>query len=269
MNVAQLTDPHIVPAGRAYFGIDTASFLEQAIAAVNALDPIPAYAVVTGDVANSGGAAEYARFREIMSALRVPYFVIPGNHDDREQMRAALAPETLGGSRAGRLHYAIEDFPVRLLALDGNAARPWPGAILDAAALQWLDRTLAAGAGKATIVAVHQPPFRTGLHYLDVGGFVPRHRLRRIVDAHPQVVRVISGHIHCVRTARWKSALAITAPSTAPQLVPLLFSRGRLAHIQHEQPGFAVHEVPENAAPATTIYRRDRDGEYAVEAAHR
>ena len=47
----------------------------------------------------------------------MPVFVIPGNHDAREPLRAAF-----GGDgylpRDGFLHYAVEDCPVRLIALD-------------------------------------------------------------------------------------------------------------------------------------------------------
>jgi len=265
MTIAQLTDTHIVRDGATYLGIDSTRYLAETIDAVNALEPQPTFAVVTGDIANSGRDPEYARFRETMSALRVPYFVIPGNHDDRDRMRAALPPETYGGSRDGHVRYAIDDFAVRLIGLDGNAARPWPGAYFDRAALAWLDATLAAVPDKPTIVCVHQPPFRTGLHYLDAGGFIPRRRLRRIVEASPHVARVISGHIHCVRHARWRDALAITAPSTAPQVVPLVFSAGRAFGVRHERAGFAVHEFT-SAGATTTIHRRTSSGSYAIDA---
>jgi 3',5'-cyclic-AMP phosphodiesterase len=268
VKVAQLTDTHIVREGTTYFGIDTVAFLRDAIGAVNALDPRPEFAVVTGDLANFGMAAEYARFRDVMAELHVPYFVIPGNHDEREAMRAVLAPETYGGSREGRVQYAIEDFPVRLVGIDGNSPRPWPGAILDGPALAWLDGALAAVKSKPTILCVHQPPFRTGLHYLDLGGFIPRRRLRKLVDAHPHVTRVISGHIHCVRSSRWRGALAISAPSTSPQVIPLLFAQGRLARMQRERAGFSIHDVSADGSTTTAIYRRDDAGTYAIDATY-
>jgi 3',5'-cyclic AMP phosphodiesterase CpdA len=262
VSVAQLTDTHIVREGTTYFGIDTAQYLADAIDAVNALALPPDYAVITGDIANFGSAAEYARFREIMTALQVPYFVIPGNHDDRDRMRAALPPHTYGGSTDARVRYAVDEFAIRLVGLDENFLRPWPGALLDRDSAAWLERTLAARRDSPTIVAVHQPPFRTGLHYLDVGGFLGRRRLRRIVDRHPQVSRVISGHIHCVRSAQWKGATAISAPSTAPQVLPLLFMEGKVLGIRHEPPGFSLHALAPDATVTTAVYRRDDSGSY-------
>lgn len=262
MTVVQLTDTHIMREGATYFGIDTAQYLADAIDAVNALVPQPEYAAVTGDIANFGDTLEYVRFREIMSGLRIPYFVIPGNHDDRDVMRAALPPRSFGGSSGARVRYAVDEFTIRLVGIDVNSVRPWPGAILDGASAAWLDQTLAARRDLPTIVAVHQPPFRTGLHYLDVGGFLGRGRLRRIVDGQPQVRRVISGHIHCVRSAQWKGAIAISAPSTAPQVLPLLFMQGKVLGVRREPPGFSVHALAPDATVTTTVYRRDEAGSY-------
>jgi Icc protein len=43
----------------------------------------------------------------------MPVFVIPGNHDMREAFgREGYLP------RAGFLHYAIEEYPLRIVALD-------------------------------------------------------------------------------------------------------------------------------------------------------
>ncbi len=262
MSVVQLTDTHIVGDDSSYFGIDTARYLHDAIAAVNALEPKPEYAVVTGDVANFGTTAEYARFRDIMEALDMPYVVIPGNHDDRDRLREVLPRHTFREARGASIRFAVEDFSIRLVGMDANAPRPWPGAYVDRATTDWLDRTLGERPRIPTIVAVHQPPFRTGLHYLDLLGFVGSRGLRAVVDRHPQVGRVISGHIHCVRTARWKAAIACSAPSTAPQKIPLLFMERQIVGIRSEAPGFAVHALGDRGQMQTTVYRRDETGRY-------
>jgi 3',5'-cyclic AMP phosphodiesterase CpdA len=264
VSLVQFTDTHIVREGSSYFGVDTAEYLRDAVAAVNALDPAPEYAVVTGDIANWGAVDEYARFRDIMSELHIPYVAIPGNHDDRDRMREVLPPETFRAADGPTVRFAVDDFTIRLACIEANRPRPWPGACADPADIEWLDQTLAARADVPTIVAVHQPPFRTGLHYLDMLGFVGGRRLHQVIDSHPQVGRVISGHIHCVRSAQWKRALAISAPSTARQIIPLLFMDGHILGIRHEAPGFAVHALDENNALHTTIYRRDEAGHYGT-----
>lgn len=260
MLVAQLTDTHIVPEGETYWGRDTAHYLRDAIAALTTLPERPTCALVTGDIANGGTPQEYARFRTIMADLPVPYYVIPGNHDDRDAMRAALPDYTYGSSREATVRFAIEDYAVRLVGLDANGSGRWPGAALADDVFAWLEAVLARP--QPTIVAVHQPPFRTGLHYLDALGFRGARRLRALVTRHPHVGRVLSGHIHCVKSARFGEALATSAPSTAPMSIPLLFMDGRITGMRHEAPGFALHAWSSADGFTTTVYRRDAAGAY-------
>ncbi|MBD5654566.1 MAG: phosphodiesterase [Candidatus Eremiobacteraeota bacterium] len=262
MIVAQLSDTHVVRPGTSYFDLDTSHFLKEAIDALHALERPPDCVVVTGDLVNGGRPDEYVRFREVMATLRFPYFVIPGNHDDRDAMRDALPARTYGESRDARVRYAIDDFEIRIVGLDANGPRPWPGAAFDGETLAWLERTLTSGPPRPTIVCVHQPPFRTGLHYLDVFGFRGARRLHAIVARHPEIGRVISGHIHCVRSARWGQTLACSGPSTSPQIVPLLLMDGRLVGKRDESAGFALHEWTANAGFTSTVHRRDSQGRY-------
>ena len=164
--VAQLTDTHIVTRGSTYFGVDTARYLSDAIDELHALPVLPDCVVVTGDLVNTGKHAEYDRFFGVMQRLRVPYFVVPGNHDDGVALRAALPSRSFGASREPRLRYAIEEFAIRIVGLDVNKPGSSPGAALDDESLSWLERILE-GKRKPTILCVHQPPFRSGLHYLD------------------------------------------------------------------------------------------------------
>jgi len=261
VTIAQLTDTHIVREGTTYFGTDTTSYLEDAIAALQALHPRPDCVVVTGDLVNYGRSEEYVRFREIMRALPTPYFVVPGNHDEREQLRATLPADTIGGSDEGLVRYAVDSFKVRLIGIDANAQRPWPGAALDRDSLEWLERTLASDTERPTILLVHQPAFRTGLHLLDIFGFRGGRRLRALVESNPNVGRVLSGHIHCVKSCRWGNAFALTGPSTAPQVVPELFGSTPL-RLHPERPGFAIHAWDAASGFTTTIYRRNDAGTY-------
>ncbi len=262
--VVQLTDAHIVRAGERYFGVDTAAYLAEAIACVNALEPEPAYVVVTGDLVNTGGAEEYAHFTHVMKALRAPYFAIAGNHDERGAFRAGLAHAVYGDAKGERIRYIVDNYRVRLIGLDANTARPWIGSDIDREQLDWLETTLADGRDRPTLLAVHQPPFRTGLHYFDIFGYGGARRLRRIVARSPQVGRVISGHIHCVKTYLWKNGtLVATAPSTAPQIVPEFFEH-RILGVRHELPGFTVHDWTEADGFSTVVYRRSESGTFTA-----
>ena len=154
MIVAQLSDPHIVEPGKsprtpAGFGpVDTAGFLSRAVDAINRLDPLPDIAVITGDLVDRGEPAEYEHLRRLIAPLRMPVFVIPGNHDARAPLRAAFgASGYLGGD--GFIQYAVEEYPLRLVALDTLVAGKHHGELC-ADRLTWLNRTLAAEIGRAS-----------------------------------------------------------------------------------------------------------------------
>ncbi len=258
--VVQLTDTHIVARGQRSFGCDTAAYLADAVRATNALQPD--YVLVTGDLTNNGEPAEYAHFRDVMRGLEAPYFAIPGNHDDPVTLRAELGAAHAPDSGGAKLRYSVDGYAIRTIALDVTRAHNNPGAELDEATFAWLELTLASAPSTATVIAVHQPPFRTGLWFLDAFGFRGARRLKALVERSPHVGRVICGHVHCVRMAQWGRALAASAPSTAPQRVPEIFESRRIAAIRRERAGFAVHDWTPGEGMATTVYRRDDAGAY-------
>ncbi len=263
MSVVQLTDTHIT-AQPSPGGTGTDGRLRRAIDALPRLGIEPDYIIVTGDLVDRGEEAEYARFAEIMRAAPVPYYVIPGNHDDPDAMRRVLPPARWS-VRDGKdrresddapIRYAVDRGALRTIALDVTRERPAPGARIDDETFAWLDARLAERPDAPTLIAVHQPPFRTGLHYLDVFGFAGARKLRERVERNANVGRVVCGHVHCVKRATWGHAIAASAPSTGRMFVPELFERHPL-WLRFERPGFAVHDWTPDAGFRTTYYRND------------
>src|SRR5947209_17698760 len=62
------------------------------VADINALDPAPDVIVHTGDIVHNGRQDEYAQAVATLAKARVPVFVLPGNRDDRTNLRAAFSP---------------------------------------------------------------------------------------------------------------------------------------------------------------------------------
>lgn len=241
MLLAQITDLHVtVPGSLLDSHFHTAQHLERAVEHLLALDPRPDAVVITGDLVDAGGAVEYARLVDLLAPLPMPVFVIPGNHDERENMRAAFAaraylPET------GFLCYEAEVGPVRLLALDTVIAGA-PGGRLCSERLAWLEARLAEQPDRPTIVLQHHPPFATGIRQMDDMGLEldGRAGLAAIVGRHRQVERILCGHIHRAIVRRFAGTIASTCPSTAHQVELDLRERGRLAVIG-EPPACALH----------------------------
>jgi 3',5'-cyclic AMP phosphodiesterase CpdA len=242
--LVQLSDPHIVEEGELLLGvIDSASFLRDAVEHVNRLDPQPDLVLLTGDLVNEGRPAQYHHLRRLLEPLRAPYHLVPGNHDLTDELRAAC-PERVHGEPGGRADGVIEG-PLRVVTLD-SSRYPEPGGRLDPEQLIWLDDTLGAAPDHPTVVAVHHPPFATGIKHMDTMAMEAASAagLASVVAAHPQVERVICGHLHRSITRRFAGTIALTAPGTAHAVQLDLGDDG--AAWNHEPPAILLHLlVPE------------------------
>jgi 3',5'-cyclic-AMP phosphodiesterase len=239
MLIAQITDLHIKGRDRlVYQRVDTARFLREAVAQIAALTPLPDIVVVTGDLTDSGRAEEYAELREILASLPMPIFVLPGNHDERNALRDAFAADGYL-PRAGFLHYTIEDYPLRIVALD-TVLPGSDGGLLCDERLAWLDRILAAAPDRPTLIIMHHPPFRTGITQSDTLGLVGAGALREIIARHAQVERLLCGHVHRSIHVRFAGTIASTAPSTAHQVALDLRPDGPSVFVM-EPPGYQLH----------------------------
>ena len=218
MIIAQITDSHVVAQGHRYYDIvDTNAFLARAIAHLNALDPRPDVVVATGDLVSKGTNKEYAALREILSDLTIPIYVIPGNHDDREALRRAFADHAYLPHDGDFLHYVIEEYELRLIALDTVVPGSGAGALCHAQ-LGWLEQRLGEAPSRPTIVLMHHPPFPTGIAHMDASSCTGADGLATIVSRFSNVERILCGHVHRAIQVRWADTVACSAPSTAYQV---------------------------------------------------
>jgi 3',5'-cyclic-AMP phosphodiesterase len=219
MRIAQITDLHVVAKDRlCYRKVPTNDQLRQAVAHLNAFKPPPDAVIASGDLTDHGREEEYSVLREILSPLKVPVFVIPGNHDNREVLlKAFTAEDYMPPPGAPFVNYAIDDYPIRLIGLDTSVPGHHHGELCEER-LRWLERTLLARSDAPTLIFMHHPPFRTGIRWMDSAGLHGGRELERLVSRHPQVVRVACGHIHRPIHVAWAGTIASTAPSTCHQV---------------------------------------------------
>jgi Icc protein len=250
MLIAQISDLHIVRPGKdLYGGVDTASYLERAVAAVAAHQPAPELVLVTGDLVDKGAPEEYARLRAILERLPMPYRLIPGNHDARDALRAAFPDHAYLAGAAGFISYAIEEFPLRLIGLDSLDVGRVGGCLCDTR-LNWLDRQLARAPQRPTMIFLHHVPFRTGVTHFDEQAFIGADGFAAVVRRHPQVEKVVAGHVHRSMSMRWAGTVFSTCPSTAHQFV-LDFSPENHVDYALETPGFQLHDWREGRGVLT------------------
>jgi len=212
---AHISDLHVVAPGELAGGaVDTLPFLVAAVDQLNRLDPRPDLVIATGDLVDEGRADQYRQLAATVAALEAPLRLVPGNHDDRDQLRAAFPDHDYLG-RGPTVDYVV-DGPVRLVVLDSLVPGA-PGGRLTRRQLDWLDAALAAEPERPAIVALHHPPFPTGIGHMDRMALddLSSRRLADVVGRHPNVERVVCGHLHRTISRRFAGSVAATVPSVA------------------------------------------------------
>jgi 3',5'-cyclic AMP phosphodiesterase CpdA len=217
MLIAQISDTHAKAKGRLLGGvIDTHGMLMATVKRLAALDPRPDAVLHTGDVVDDGDAADYAAVAEALAGLAMPVLPIPGNHDRREMMRQAFGFTGVLPA-AGPLNYVAEVGPVRVVALD-SLVEGAPHGRLGTEQIAWLRATLAERPDALTLVMVHHPPFETGIAFMDSIALIDAVELADVIGRHPQVERVLCGHVHRSVASRFAGTIAQIAPGAAHQI---------------------------------------------------
>ena len=222
MIIGQITDTHVTTPGA---DVDrrfrSAEHLAAAVAHLNALDARPDVVVATGDLVDGGTVAEYERLRALLAPLAMPVLRIPGPPDARARLRAVFSDHRYLPREGPFIHYVVEDYPLRLMALDTVVPGEIGGALC-AARLGWIEARLAEAPARPTFVFMHHPPFRTGIAWTDgedgAAGLGGGESFGDIVARHPEIERIVCGHLHRPIEARWRGTVASTAPATAHQL---------------------------------------------------
>lgn len=259
MLIAQISDLHVnAPGAEGPAGTDAIAAADALVAFVGAMEPAPDVILATGDLAATTGLAdEYDALRTALTPLRQPIYLIPGNHDNRDSLRNAFSDhDYLPGT--GYLHYAIDAWPVRLVGLD-TVIPGEPGGIMDHTQLDWLDTCLQAQPDKPTILFMHHPPFRSGIAAMDGMRCRNGEALEAVVSRHPQIIRVLCGHVHRPIQRLWGGTLAMIAPSSLVQLSLSLGNAAEPSYI-HEPPALLLHDWDGDALTSHVVtvgnYRR-------------
>jgi 3',5'-cyclic-AMP phosphodiesterase len=232
--IAHLSDPH-VRAGAA--GAETAMGLHRALGRLLTLDRRPDCVVITGDLVEDGRRDQYDVLVDVLGDFPLPVHFTTGNHDDPDLLERRFAGTPHLGGGAWRF-YAVDDDAV-VVALHSPEPEG-PGGRLGTEQLAWLDATLARQRQTPAFVCLHHPPARIGIPFLDGMGLRDADALGAVLTAHPQVVRVLAGHIHRTVTATFAGTIVSVAASTYRQSTLTMRPDGPMGYL-HEPAGFLVH----------------------------
>lgn len=239
--IAQISDLHLKAGQRLTYGVvDTLGALRRAVDHLNASHPRPDIVVISGDLVDFGRPDEYAVLQPELARLHMPYYLVPGNHDNREHLLAAFADHVyLPISADAPLDWVVEEYPVRLIGLDTTIPGAHGGQLLDSQLL-WLDKQLACRPDVPTLLVMHHPPFISGIGHMDRESFINASALEQVIARHPQVERLLCGHLHRPMQRRFGGSLSCVCPGTSHQIV-LDLQQTAPAHFNLEPAGYLLH----------------------------
>ena len=239
--IAQISDMHIVENNNTN-NINNRQ-LEKTIEKINDFKPKIDLVVATGDLTDNGLFNEYKILKNILSLSIPDVFVIPGNHDNRENILRTFPYQKYLHNKKF-FCYSLDHLPVILIFLDTlKEGKPEGEICIDR--ISWLSKKLLEHKNKPVIIFLHHPPFDTGIWWMDAIGLKGRKKLKNLIEKFDNIEAVFAGHVHRPIQKKWARTLGQIAPSTAHQIELDLYG-DKFLHINDEPTGFSLHHWKQN-----------------------
>ncbi len=209
IRIAQITDLHLVPPGEMLMGLDVNARLDRVLD--HAMSLAPEAVFLTGDFCAAEPIQEiFHQLRARLDLLGVPFYVTPGNHDDRQMLRNAFFLE-------GHNYEPVKGL-VRVKDKDFIFLDSLPG-LVDDDQVTWL--TAALEKSPEAAIVIHHPPVPMGVVFMD--NSYPLRQTDALLaaltaDGRPR--SVFCGHYHSYRMTKWKNLEVHVCPPTSFYINP-------------------------------------------------
>ena len=207
----QVADPHMIVKNQ--YSVDV---LKSTVDDINKLNGI-SFVVFTGDNIDSSNIENHEAFLKIINKLKVPYYVIIGNHDvfksgglSKQEYISAIKRHNWF-YRPSKPNYVFKRGEFVFIVVDGAKERmPGTGGYYRPATLDWLDKQLTKYKRRKVVILQHFPV----LPPKDV----KTHRVYQVenyysvLNRHDNVIAIISGHYHINKEKMENGIYHISSP---------------------------------------------------------
>ena len=215
MLILQISDTHISePDPNVPHTLERISVLKSFVDHVCKMEEQPDLILHTGDVSQNGRPEEYGIVKSIMKNIGVPVFFALGNRDSDVNLVDSL--RDLGGANLadGYLIYSIDNFPVRLIAMDTQKRNSRLGTTCPER-LGVLERLLNEQPKTPTAIFMHHPAFQVpdSKYPFQFTDALAADSFLEMVANHKQIVQLFCGHMHRQFSIKLSTCTATITPS--------------------------------------------------------
>jgi len=235
MIIVQISDTHIDPEDEN--AKERIRDLERCVQSINGLDRRPDAVIHTGDVAHNGTPAKYLEVARVLADLSCPLHITAGNRDDRIALNSAFPQSCTLLSNSPYIQYSVEDYPVRLVAIDTLSGVSNQGSFCQERA-HHLRSMLAENPTQPTAIFMHHPPFEVRQSKFQ-WQFDTREEIEilgQALEGYAQVVRVFCGHSH-----REAEGVIAGVPVSCVPSVAVNLRLGDFPEIAEKAPVYQIH----------------------------
>ncbi|OKH88247.1 phosphodiesterase [Thalassospira sp. TSL5-1] len=248
MKIIHLSDCHFIdpaPAGNAASSPTPQQTLQRIIADICQWHSDAEMCIISGDLTHDGTPIQYDLFARTISDLPMPVHVIPGNHDARAPLLAALP--TTRQDKNGFINHALTHNGIRFVLLDTLIAGEDAG-ILCEKRLAWLSSELAASQNLPVMIFMHHPPVTVGLPFMDSINLQNADDFGDVIASHGSVKHIFFGHLHRPLQGMWRDIPFTCGPSSYKGQ-PLAMQPGSgLPDKAWLEPGYGIALINEHEA---------------------
>ncbi len=255
LTIAHASDLHICKDGNfAYEVSDSLTGLRNFIKDIKKLNFNVDFLCITGDLSDDGSISSYKILKENLDNLPIPYFIIPGNHDNREKMSTIFENHKYLNKRIkNRIFHSFTVHNIKIILLD-SLTDGEPNGSLPKDVLNAIEQELSTG--NKSLIFLHHPPFPTGIGFMDKQPFHSANDFLTTLNKNSSnILNVGCGHIHRAMFINKGGINFTISPSTAMQL-DLNLNEDAPGDFVLETPGYLIYRisVADNAFPEITTH---------------
>ena len=199
--------------------------LQKGIAHVNEFNSDADRVIFCGDLTHMGDVASYEKLRKRLEDLKLPYHLLLGNHDNRENFLSVFGDVLLDENSF--VQQVINTTDANLILLDTLNGPPYNypyshQGMLCEKRMTWLDEQLKLSADKPCIIFMHHPAHNTGFAAMDTIKLIDGEAFYDVAKRYDNVRHIVCGHVHRTISGSYRGIPFSIFKSTVGQM-PMLF----------------------------------------------